>query len=299
MSVGCLVSAILGLNGSERQKTFSSPTAAVSSLFASIEEDNPRLLSATVGPQMYAVWSTGDPVRDSLDRERFLSDVRGAKLKTDETNPNRKILYLGDRGEPFPASLVRSGQGWRFDGAAGSEEIVRRRISRNELAVIDLCQQYLQAQLAYAASHAGRTVFARKIRSTPGFRNGLYWSAKNAEDESLEGPLFASAAYAELEPSGTPSPYFGYYFKILLRQGPDAAGGALDYQINGELVRGFALVAWPAEYGVTGKRTFLVNQRGDVYQKDLGVETPKVASAMTAFNPDHSWVKVLPDADGE
>ncbi len=300
MLVAYLTPMALCSGGADTQKTFASPTAAVTSLVTSIENGDHALFVSTVGPEMSAAWSTGDPARDALDRERFLTDMDRSSLKQDRANPNRMILYLGVRREPFSAPLVRSEQGWRFDGAAGSQEVVRRRIRQNESAAADLCLQYVEAQLAYSTGDHGRGefVFAQRIRATPGHQDGLYWSGEGLEDQSPEGPLFAAAAYAEPRPSDTTHPYFGYYFKILLGQGPDAIGGALDYQVAGELVRGFALIAWPAEYGVTGTRSFLINHRGTVYERDLGLDTPHIAAAMTDFNPDPNWTQVLPNADG-
>ena len=291
MLVAYLAPMALSFGEAYPQKTFPSPIAAVTSLVTSIEDGEPALYLSTVGPEMKEAWSTGDPVRDAVDRERFLTDMDRSSLKQDHANPNRLILYLGARGEPFPAPLVRSDQGWRFDGAAGSQEVVRRLIRRNETAAVDLCMQYVEAQLTYSTGDHGRGefVFAQRIRATPGLQDGLYWSGTGLEDQSPEGPMFAAAAYTEPKASDTIHPYFGYYFKILFSQGPDAIGGPLDYQVAGELVRGFALIAWPAEYGVTGTRSFLINQRGTVYERDLGPDTPGIAAAMTAFNPDPHW----------
>lgn len=287
--------------GSDTQKTFASPTAAVSSLVTSIRNGDYALYISTLGPEMSAAWSTGDPVRDALDRERFLTDMDCSSFKQDQANPNRMILYLGVRGEPFPAPLIRSEHGWGFDGVAGSQEVARRRIHRNELAAADLCLQYVEAQFSYSTADQGQGdfAFARRIRATSEDHGGLYWSGEGLEDQSPEGPLFAAAAYTESQPPDTPHPYFGYYFKILLGQGPDATGGALDYQVDGKLVRGFALIAWPAEYRVTGTNSFLVNHQGTLYERDLGLDTQKIAVAMTAFNPDPNWTRVIPDSDGE
>jgi len=297
----CLASVALCFGAADAQKTFSTPMAAVVSLITSIENDDYTLYLSTVGPDMRAAWTTGDPVRDALDRERLLADIDRASLKPDPRDPNSMVLYLGARAETFPAPLVRSEDGWRFDGVTGSRELINRLIRRNELAAVDLCQQYVDAQLAYSAMDHGPGAFgfARKIRATPGHQNGLYWSGKGGEDHSPEGPLFAAAAYTELQPSGTPRPYFGYYFKILLRQGPDAIGGMLDYQVAGELARGFALIAWPAEYGVTGINSFLINHRGTLYERDLGPGTPRIAADMTVFNPDPGWTRAFSDGDGE
>jgi hypothetical protein len=166
---------------------------------------------------------------------------------------------------------------------------------QNEAAVVNVCFGYVEAQLLYfREDHAngGFLEFAQKIRSTPGKRDGLYWPLDGDEDESPLGPQFAAAAVTEDRSGAGSRPYFGYYFKVLLAQGPEAPGGARDYRVDGHLVTGFALIAWPAEHGVTGVRSFLVNHLGDVYAKDLGPDTPRVAASMPAFDPDRSWLKI-------
>jgi hypothetical protein len=182
------------------------------------------------------------------------------------------------------------------DGGADRERIPKQSIVDNEAAVTDICASYVEAQLIYFRSDHdgdGFPAFAQKIRSTHNRRDGLYWAPKFSEDESPMGPKFAAAAVTEEQPRGESRPYFGYYFKILLGQGPEAPGGARDYRVNGRLLTGFALVAWPAEYGVSGVHSFLVNHFGDVYTKDLGSGTRRIASGMSAFAPDRSWTKVV------
>jgi len=252
-----------------------------------------------VGPDLAEVWSAGDPVRDSFERALLLDAVRQTRFKEDGKNPNRMILYLGARGEPFPAPLVRTVSGWRFDNRTGAKELTNRRIRRNELAAIGLCRQYVDAQLDYATrDNHGRTgFFALRIRSSPGQRDGLYWPLDGAQDESPMGPMFGQAAFAEPQPDGAPRPLFGYYFKILVQQGADAAGGVMDYRLDGKLVTGFALIAWPAEYGVSGGKSFLVNQSGEVYEKDLGAATSDTAAQMTVFDPDPTWARAHLDGD--
>jgi hypothetical protein len=175
-----------------------------------------------------------------------------------------------------------------------------RLIDRNESGAIGICLEYVDAQLSYfRVDHGaqGYLTFAPKIRSTPGKRDGLFWPADVAEEESPMGPVFAAAAAAEEPAGGHPTPLFGYYYKILLAQGPEAVGGARDYRVEGRLIAGFALVAWPAEYGVSGARSFLVNQLGDVYAKDLGPGTSRIASGMCAYAPDAGWKRVASNAD--
>jgi hypothetical protein len=175
-----------------------------------------------------------------------------------------------------------------------------RGIGGNESAVIEICHRYVEAQLMYFRSDHdadGFLAFAGKIRSTPGMRDGLYWLLEDGQDESPMGPNFAAAAATEDQSPGYPRPLFGYYFKVLVSQGPEAIGGARDYRVDGRLLTGFALVAWPAAYGVTGAHSFLVNHMGDVYAKDLGSETGRTAAGISAFAPDRSWTKVSSSID--
>lgn len=269
---------------------FSSPDEAARALVTAVQSDNYPLFLSIAGAPMARFWSSGDRERDVLERLQFLDEVRRSGLKTNGETPDRKILYVGDQGLPFPAPLVKTGSGWRFDGNAGFSELTKRRISRNERAVVDLCQAFRDAEFSYLSSGKREVAaFAQRIRSTPGQHDGLFWSDVGEEDESPLGPLFGAAAFDERQPGETPRARFGYYFKILFKQGPDAVGGALDYRVNGRLSRGFALIAWPAEYGAEGIRSFLINHTGDIYYKDLGEGTARVVESMAVFNPDRSW----------
>jgi hypothetical protein len=172
--------------------------------------------------------------------------------------------------------------------------------ARNEAAVVDLCRQYVEAQFDYLRFDRdgdGFLTFAQKIRSTPGLQDGLYWPMGNANPESPVGPNFAAASVTEQMPGESTQPFHGYFYKMLLEQGPEAPGGARDYRVNGRLLTGFALVAWPADYRVTGVRSFLVNHLGEVYAKDLGSETSRIAAGMAAYEPDHTWTKVASHSD--
>ena len=276
------------------QLTFPSPGEAAAALLAAVEADDyPRFLSIT-GSRMTPFWTTSDPVRNTLDRQFLLDAARRRGIRIAPHADGRAEVYVGDLSKPFPAPLVRTGSGWRFDEDAGAQELAARFIRRNEAAIVDACRQFREAQYAYLAvpRESGRT-FAARIRSTPGRRDGLFWSADGEEDESPLGPPFAAAAYLEQQDGESPRPLFGYYVKILTAQGPAAMGGALNYRANGGLRRGFALVAWPAEYGVSGFRSFLINHFGDVYQKDLGPESARIAEGMSAFNPDRGWRRVF------
>jgi hypothetical protein len=203
-------------------------------------------------------------------------------------------VILGRQAWPMPIPLVRSDKGWRFDTAAGIEEMIDRRIGRNELAAIDFARVYGDAQEAYAGEdHDGDEVleYAQMLASTPGQRDGLYWPPG---DDGEQSPLAAFAARAAeyLGYRQEREPYRGYQFRVLTEQGPTPPGGAYDYVINGNMIAGFALVAWPADYGNSGVMTFVVSHQGKIYQKDLGPDTASIAEAMTRYDPDGSWTEV-------
>ena len=205
----------------------------------------------------------------------------------------KAVFSIGNEDYPYPIPLVKKGQVWRFDTRAGKEELLNRRIGRNELEVIEILRAYVDAQREYATTDwdgDGKSEFAQKIRSTPGKKDGLYWAAKEGEKLSPLGPLAAKAAKEGYSKESTA--LHGYHFRILKGQGKDAEGGAFDYLVNGKMLLGFAMVAYPAQYGSSGIMTFIVNQNGIVYQKDLGKNSSKVAAAMKLFNPDKSWKKV-------
>jgi hypothetical protein len=204
------------------------------------------------------------------------------------------VLYVGDDDFPFPIPLVPAGPRWVWDTDAGDDELLTRRIGRNELSVIQVCQAYVDAQREYYSRRTGLLEYAQRLESTTGKQDGLYWPMRPGEPQSPLGPLVAQARAAgyPLPPRGGPVPYHGYFYRILFAQGPDAPGGAYDYVVRGHMIGGFALVAYPAAYGVSGIVTFIVNQDGVVYQKDLGPKTAQVANAMKAYNPDRTWTQI-------
>jgi hypothetical protein len=207
----------------------------------------------------------------------------------------KAILVIGDNDYPFPIPLERNKDGtWSFDTVAGREEILFRRIGHNELDTIQTCLAFVDAQNDYAAKDrgAGAGVYAMRFISEAGKKDGLYWPAAQGEEESPLGELFAAATRQGYRAGQGRSPYHGYYYKILTRQGPAAPGGAVDYVVRGKMIGGFALVAYPDEYRNSGVMTFLVNHDGTVFQKDLGPKTAQIAEAMTSFNPDPTWKKV-------
>ena len=276
------------------QPTFATPEDAVRALTDVVKKGSLPDLLAIFGPESKELVDSSDPATARQNREVFaVAIAEGWHLEDD--GANRKVLVVGNEAWPFPVPIVKSGNSWRFDTAAGKEEILARRIGRNELAVIDVCRVYVSAQRRYAQQgHDGKPagLFAKTFRSDPGKQNGLYWPAVKNEPRSPLGDLVAQASSeGRTAAAGRegPAPFHGYYFKILTAQGSAASGGAKSYLVNGELSGGFALVAWPAQYDGSGIMTFLVNQDGVVHQKDLGAQTSKAADALTAYNPDASW----------
>ena len=274
------------------QENFRSPEEAAGALLGAFELNDFQHFVSVAGSRMAAFWTSGDPDRDAMERDLFLGAARKCGIRIDAGAAGRAMLYVGDLAEPFPAPLVRGDDGWRFDDDAGAAELTARRIRRNETAIMELCRRFREAEFVFRQlGHEQSQAFAQKIRSTPGQHDGLVWLERGEEDESPLGPLFAAAAFEDRGPGGEQRPLFGYYFRILTAQGPDAPGGALDYRVNGTLRKGFALVAWPAEYGVSGQHTFLINHLGDMYRKDLASDTGRLAEEMTVFNPDRSWTR--------
>ena len=280
------------------EERFSSPQAAVDALRAAVEARDTNALHAIFGPAGHALVS-GDVVEAAEERELFMSRVK-EKINLVATSDSKQELQLGADGWPFPIPLVKQDGQWLFDIEAGKEEILNRRIGANELGAIQVCRAYVQAQREYASEDRNADEvfeYAQHLRSSPGAHDGLYWSTRTGDELSPLGPLVAQAhgeGYRKQTKILTDeqSPYHGYYFKILTQQGKHAPGGKYSYIINGHMIAGFALVAWPAEWGNTGVMTFIVNQRGKVYQKNLGSKTEALARAMTAYDPDPSWTAV-------
>jgi len=280
----------------QAQKSFATPEEAVKALEAAAKAGNSDELLAIFGPEAKEILSSGDPVADRRQREVVVVAFEEGWRLVDK-GAHVKELVVGNEDWPFPIPLVKEPRGWRFDTAAGKDEILARRIGRNELSVIQICATYVHAQEVYAkVGHDGKAagIYAQKVRSEPGRQDGLYWEAKPGEKPSPLGELAAQAAeegYAPSQNTG-PVPFHGYYFHVLTAQGKSAPGGAKSYLESGDLKGGFALVAWPAEYANSGVMTFIVNQAGVVYQKDLGEQTSQVASQMKDYSPDKTWSKV-------
>jgi hypothetical protein len=276
-----------------QQKSFPSPEEAVKSLVGAVRTGDTEEMLAVLGAGSRELIHSGDEVADSAAREKFLRAYDEMNTLFQES-PDRTILVIGTDKWPMPIPIVNRGTEWVFDVEEGQQEILNRRIGRNELHVIDVLHAYVEAQLEYAGrncSGSGMVEFARKLISTEGKRDGLYWPANEGEDESPFGPLVAQAAkegYAEADLS----PFHGYYFKVLKGQGSHADGGSYNYVVRDRMILGFALVTYPAEYGNSGIMTFIVNQAGVIYQKDLGKNTRNIAEAMEIFDPDETWEKV-------
>jgi len=279
-------------------KTFDTPKAAADALVQAASSDDAVALLAIFGPSGEKIVSSADPVKDRNDREKF-AELAKEKLdiEVDPKNPHRAILTAGPDDWPFPVALVETKGKWQFATKEGLLEVLLRRIGQNELDVMDVCRGYVEAQIEYASEirdDSGTRHYAQRILSTPGKRDGLAWVGA---DGKPEGPIAEGVAKAIEEGyTSRTEPYHGYFFKVLTAQGPAARHGELDYVIQGQMIGGFALVAWPAEHRVTGVKTFMINQDGIMYEKDLGPDTAKIAGEMKAFNPDKTWKRV-PDTD--
>jgi hypothetical protein len=269
---------------------FSTAQEAAQALVDAIEQNDTAALLKILGPAGRDIAQSGDAAEDKAGREHF-SGLARAKMQVspDPGNPDRATLIVGPEDWPFPVPLVYKNSRWYFDSAAGRVEVLARRVGRNEMTAIDVCRGYVEAQLEYAAHDRdgdGILQYAQKIVSSPGKKDGLYWEG---EGGNLVPKGFADAAAALGAEGKKPSPYHGYYFHVLKAQGPDAKGGALDYVVKGNMIGGFALIAYPAEYGVSGIKAFLVSHHGVVYEKDLGTATGTLARQVTRFNPDKTW----------
>jgi hypothetical protein len=258
-----------------------------------VKADNDTELLAILGPDAEDLVYSGDPVADQNDRARFIK-VYEMKNHLEKLDAQRTVLLLGSKDFPFPIPLVQHGDSWVFDTEAGREEILNRRIGKNELHTIEVMHAYTAAQREYACLHRDgeRQEFAQKFSSSEGKKDGLYWETGENEVASPIGPLIARATeegYRGGLDEIPPEPFYGYFFKILKAQGEHANGGAFDYVADGKMVLGFALAAYPAKYGVSGIMTFIVNQEGVIYEKDLGEETATAAAAIANFDPDSSW----------
>jgi hypothetical protein len=278
------------------QTTYATPDDAVTALIDALKSGDKKQLRAILGPGSDDLISSGDPVADSEGAARFV-DAFTEQHALAPDGPDRMTLDVGPNTWPLPIPLVKANGRWHFDSASGAQELVNRRIGRNEISTIRAMLAFVAAQNAFhdMTGKAGRAEYARRIISRPGQHDGLYWSAEESEEPS---PLaeFVAAAAAEGYPDDlvpeTHTPYHGYRFRILTEQGPAAPGGAKSYIENGRMTGGFAMVAWPVRYGVSGIMTFIVNQDGVVFQDDLGPDTAKIAKSMRRYDPDLRWARI-------
>jgi len=272
------------------QKTFSSAEHASNALVTAAQNNDEKAMLDILGPDGKQIVSSGDETEDANSRANFVQRYQEMHRLVKEPD-GTTVLYIGAHNWPTPIPLVNKGNSWYFDTEVGKREILYRRIGRNEISTIRVCQELVAAEKEFHS--AQHNEYAEKIFSDEGQHNGLYWKAADGEPQSPIGPLVASAVAKGYRKSleGAPTPYRGYYYHILTRQGRNAPGGAKSYIVNGKMTDGFAFVAYPAEYRSSGVMTFIVNEDGVVYQKDLGRKTDVLAKAMKEYNPNSSWQK--------
>jgi len=279
------------------QQTFATPEAAVDALMAALKADSDAAMLSIFGDDYKHLIIQDDRAAASATRAKVFASMQTLRVLR-ESGPDRRLLLIGDEAWPLPIPIVRNGDRWRFASELGADEILNRRIGANERNAIYVLRAFVDAQRTFAAVDRdgdGVRQYARKLASTPGKRDGLYWTADPAKGEEMSpfGPLIAESA-AYLEGHAVGDPYRGYRFRILTRQGAYAAGGAYDYLINGRLIGGFAMVAYPAEWGETGVMSFIVNHNGKIFEKNLGKDSAVVGAKMTAFDPGPGWKVVGP-----
>lgn len=293
-------SAIPALRGEDsvpqESRHFSSPDKAVAALVSAAKSGDRATVDAIFGPGVNELLS-GDTRQDAIEFASFTKSIAQLAHLV-KKGDDRFVLDIGAQNWPMPIPLVRKGGTWFFDTAAGKDEIISRRVGEDEITAIGVCRAYVQAQREYVIEDrdgSGVLKYAAKIKSTPGKKDGLYWPALPDGEQSPLGPLVAEAraeGYGGKTDDGKPQPFHGYRFKILTAQGASAPGGAYDYVINGNMVAGFALVAYPAHWGESGVMTFVVNQWGKAYERNLGDQSAEIAAAMTTFDPDSDWTPV-------
>ena len=292
VGLAALAALCLTMAQANAQQSFKSPDEAAAALAAAVKSGAKQDMLKVLGAGGEDIVSSGDDVADTEARGKFTS-AYDAKHSV-KADGKKASLIVGPDDFPFPIPLVQTKAGWEFDTGEGRREILLRRIGRNELDTIQTCLAFVDAENEYADKDHGDGVgaYAQRIVSTPGKQDGLYWKSEN--NDSPLGAVAAEAAAEGYKAGGEPQPYHGYYYRILTGQGQSAPGGSLSYVIKGKMIGGFALVAWPAEYGNSGVMTFIVNHAGAVYQKDLGKDTEAAARRIMWFDPDRSWTKVEP-----
>ena len=294
IAVALVVTLVASVSGAE-PKRFESVGAAVDAFIAALRSNDQKVLLGMLGEAARPLVFSGDPVSDRATAAKFVAEYDQRHQL--HAGGGKVVLHVGTDDFPMPIPLVPDGPSWRWDAEAGKEEILARRIGRNELNAIQVCLAYVDAQREYYSldRDSNRILeYAQRLGSTPGKRDGLYWPTKPGEPPSPLGDLVVKARGEGYRAShtGGRTPYHGYLYRVLLGQGPQATGGAYDYVAGGHMIGGFALVAFPAQYGASGVMTFIVNHDGVVYQKDLGANTLQAAEAMKRFDPDDTWKRV-------
>jgi hypothetical protein len=283
-----LLSLMPVISYAAQQETFGTPEQAAKALADANRNGNDDELLKILGPESADLIHSGDPVADQNAQKKFV-EAYDAAHEWELSGDRKEVLLVGTQKWPLPLPLVHEGDKWRFDAASGRQEILNRRIGRNELNVIKVCRAYVEAQADFANVNPGKHEYAQKFTSAAGQHDGLYWPVAEGEKESPLGGLIANAE-AEGYATDKHVPYHGYFYKILKAQGADARGGAKDYIVKDRMTSGFALLAYPAKYGGSGIKTFIVNQNGIVHEKDLGPQTAEVAKQITAYDPDKTWL---------
>ncbi len=290
-AVPTMLALVVLAPASHAQESYASPEQAAAALADAVKSGSDSAILKVLGEDADDIVASGDEVADADMRQRFVT-AYDTKHSIKAEGTRKATLIVGNDDFPFPSPLYHTKTGWEFDSKAGRQEILYRRIGRNELDAIQTCLAFVDAENEYAEKDHGQGlgVYAQRFASSPGKKDGLFWRDDN--DPSPLGELAAKASSEGYKLEGKGEPYHGYYYRILKAQGSDAPGGALSYVAGGKMIGGFALIAYPAEYGNSGVMTFMVNHAGTVYQKDLGEETEVRARRMTLFNPDQTWKKV-------
>jgi DUF2950 family protein len=281
-------------SGAHAQQAFKTPDEAASALAGAVKTNDMAAMVTVLGPDGEDIVTSGDEVADAETRGKFIAAYE-ARHQIVMEGDDKAIMVIGPEDFPLPIPLVRKGAAWHFDTVGGRQEVLARRIGKNELDAIQTCLAYVDAQNEYAEKDrtgAGTNTYAQRIISHSGKKDGLYWPTAQGEEESPLGAFVAMATGEGYSTESGRTPYHGYYFKIVTKQGSAADGGEVDYVVRGKMIGGFALVAYPAEYRNSGVMTFIVNHAGIVFQKDLGPATARLAERMSSFNPDPSWKKV-------
>lgn len=296
LAATAVVSSVLAAAAGSGQRTFATPQEAGRAVLIAAESDNMAGLSKIFGPAADEILNSGDEVADKNSRAAFVKKAKQSlQGQIDPRNANRARLFIGADHFAFPIPLVKTAGRWHFDTASGKTEILARRIGANELDAIAACKAYVDAQYDYATEDRNKNgvpEYARKLISSEGERDGLFWPGSDTPPTQFASRVETAESEGYRKHDDGPAPYHGYYYKVLLSQGPNARGGARNYIHDGSMIGGFALVAWPAEHGVSGIQTFLVNQDGTIYEKDLGARTSAAAEAITSFDPDKTWRRV-------